>query len=183
MLLKKRDDSLRLQLARQKRVFQMRERAEVLAAHPELQQPWEKLASFPPPLPPPSSLHRQISALSSRFRKPDRAEDLWDPRDGPSLSGANGEGRKDPPKEDFSELLPFNMRKSVSASTPSLSSSSSSCSSSPLDRRKSVCAKGKKGNEVSPIGKSMQDYLDSFETDPLGLSTEREKGAKGKGRR
>ena len=55
---------------------------------------------------------------------------------------------------------------------------------SPSRPPRRICGsvKSKKGKEVSPIGKSMQDYLDSFDTNPLGVTVERDKNMDGKGR-
>ncbi|KAI5063603.1 hypothetical protein GOP47_0022150, partial [Adiantum capillus-veneris] len=166
MLMKRRQERECHRLAREKMLYDMRQRAEVLAAHPELLQPWEKLAIFPPPG---ISTGQQVSSLVRRFCRPSQAEDLWTQRDGPQqgttpssvdVESANVAGL-DAATSDMDALhreahrsplqrVPYSARWQTMDFTPSK----------------------KKKKEASPIGKSMQDYLDAFDTDPLGVAVE-----------
>ncbi|KAH7405383.1 hypothetical protein KP509_15G068200 [Ceratopteris richardii] len=179
MLVKQREERERARLAREKEFFAMRQRAEILASHPELQQPWDKLATFPTRDVTPS---QQIAGLVRRFHRPQQAEDLWTERDGPQKGTESSSG---------SGTMESDHKKSGDPSVLSNSSSdaegedklsmyeqnqlSSAMRSQPFTERLhtagSLTAKRKK-NETSSIGKNMQDYLDSFGTDPLGVVVE-----------
>eukprot|EP00250_Pteridium_aquilinum_P007689 c17358_g1_i1 orf=181-981(-) len=181
MMVKKREEREQRQLAREKELYKMRQRAEVLATHPELQQPWEKLATFPPPG---ITAGQQLSGLVSRFERPTEAEDLWSQRDGPqqnphehvagavdadTMMGIIGSANH----RDLS--LKAHMDESMANRGIALNKDQS-----PTMRSHSLAARRhvvnvnmpKKKKDVSAIGKSMQDYLDSFETDPLGLAVD-----------
>lgn len=170
MMVKKREDREERRLEREREVYKMRQRAEVLAAHPELQQPWEKLATFPPPG---ISAQQHVTGLVNRFHKSSDAEDLWTQRDGP---------QQNHPKHATVEAMGgTNQRKPLlDAHTNAAMANSDAARQSPATRSRPRGARQhvekvdtlKEKKDVSSIGKSMQDYLDSFETDPLGLAVD-----------
>ncbi|KAH7291635.1 hypothetical protein KP509_29G025500 [Ceratopteris richardii] len=172
MLVKQREERERIRLAREKEFFAMRQRAEILASHPELQQPWEKLATFPTRDVSPS---QQIAGLVRRFHRPHHAEDLWTERDGPqkgteSLS-VSGTMESDHNKSRDPSVLSNSSSDAEGEDDLSIYErnqlSSSMRSPVHLHTAGSLTVKRKK-NETS-IEKNMQDYLDSFGTDPLGV--------------
>ncbi|MCO5569362.1 hypothetical protein L7F22_023074 [Adiantum nelumboides] len=175
MLVKKRQDRMHYRLAREKAVYEMRRRAEVLATHPELLQPWEKLAVFPPPG---ISTGQHVATLVRRFYKQTQAEDLWTQRDGPQ-NGTNASS-VDPESTNASPLSQQAQRSSsgLDADTSRVESFNVEAKRSPLRPlpfsarwlTMDTTSPKKKNREVSPIGKSMQDYLDAFDTDPLGVA-------------
>lgn len=80
MQLKKTRQMEKARLMREKHVYEARRRAELIAASPALEMPWQKMSRVRPPNY--ISSDEQISKLAARFHKRG-AEDLWTENDGP----------------------------------------------------------------------------------------------------
>lgn len=158
---KKYYDIQKKRLSREKQIFEMRQRAEVLAAHPELEEPWEKLATFPSDG---VTAEEQIRRLTSRFDKPG-GEDLWTQKDGPV--GV--------PPSDSENATEFAKKVARSADDRREDARSPFAARS---KKHAVGKKGAKGRKEDPIAKNVQDYFDSFESDPLGISDANRPGSK-----
>lgn len=163
MMVKRREEREVRRLEREKEVYTLRQRAEVLAAHPELEQPWEKLTTFPLPG---TSPQQQLSRLVGRFQKPADAEDLWTQRDGPQqnhstqVAGVHP-NHQSPSHDGHTDATQETDRKDH---VPTMQSYPGGAG-----QHVAKVAAINRNKEAFPIGKSVQDYLDSFESDPLGL--------------
>lgn len=80
MQLKKTRQMEKARLMREKHVYEARRRAELMAASPVLEMPWQKMSRVRPPNY--VSANDQITKLAARFHK-SGAEDLWTDNDGP----------------------------------------------------------------------------------------------------
>ena len=80
MQLKKAKQIEKARLMREKHVYEARRRAELLAASPVLEMPWQKMSRVRPPNY--VSADEQVTKLAARFQK-EGAEDLWTEKDGP----------------------------------------------------------------------------------------------------
>eukprot|EP00250_Pteridium_aquilinum_P003231 c13546_g1_i1 orf=90-899(-) len=80
MQLKKTRQMEKARLMREKNIYEARRRAELIAASPVLEMPWQKLSRVRPPNY--VSADEQITKLAARFHKRG-AEDLWTVKDGP----------------------------------------------------------------------------------------------------
>lgn len=80
MQLKKSRQMEKARLMRERHVYEARRRAELIAASPILEMPWQKMSRVRPSNY--VSADEQITKLAARFHKPG-AEDLWTENDGP----------------------------------------------------------------------------------------------------
>lgn len=80
MQLKKTRQIEKARLMREKHIYEARRRAELIAASPVLEMPWQKMSRVRPPNY--ISSNEQITKLAARFHK-QGAEDLWTEKDGP----------------------------------------------------------------------------------------------------
>ncbi|KAI5069821.1 hypothetical protein GOP47_0016122 [Adiantum capillus-veneris] len=175
MLVKRREERQQLRLSREKVFFEMRQRAELLSAHLEPQQPWEKLAVCPPP----GICTGQQVASVVRHKKPSQTQQVT----APSCLDAEPPNATLPPSGQ-DQHPPSRPRTSPSSCLDAESSNIKSffgeANHSPLQPLPfSVCwltmgtPTSKKKNK--DIGKSMRDYLDAFDADPLGVTLEAHK--------
>ncbi|KAH7276663.1 hypothetical protein KP509_39G016900 [Ceratopteris richardii] len=80
MQLKKSRQIEKARLMREKHIYEARRRAEMLAANPVLEMPWQRMSRIRPPSY--VSSDEQITKLASRFQRRE-GEDLWTEKDGP----------------------------------------------------------------------------------------------------
>lgn len=82
MQAKKSKQLLKARLARERRIYEMRKRAELKAAVSELERPWEAVKKAPTLFS--VRADEQLKVLADRFYKPG-GMDLWSEKDGPEL--------------------------------------------------------------------------------------------------
>lgn len=80
MQLKKSRQIEKARLLREKHIYEARRRAELLAASPVLEMPWQKMSRVRPPNY--VTADEQVTKLAARFERRG-AEDLWTEKDGP----------------------------------------------------------------------------------------------------